>query len=369
MIDAYLRSAMHFIEILWWLTITILTGYHLLIFRVRRMTAIPAIDMVSPGVSIVIAVRNDSDRLIRNLQAMLVQQYPDYEIIIIDDHSRPEECEKLERTLAAISEVRLYRNTGAPGKKQALLTGVDMARNELILCTDADCRPAAAHWVNSMVESSAGADMILGYSPYRKESGWLNLFIRIETVLTGMQYLSWAMAGKAYMGVGRNLMYRRSLFLHRRPYAQHTIPYGDDDLWVQQAASEVVVGVCIKPESFVYSDSATSWPAWWRQKHRHLSAAHEYTPCAWLRPGVYGLALILHWILWGCMLLTLRVDLLMAIAFVGGLLIRWQVYAGWTLLLGDRDTTKMYPLAEPVYALYLSVAGLLSLVSKKKAWN
>ncbi len=344
-------------------------GYHFFIFRTSNKKSSTHEWSAHPGVSIVIALKNGGDSLARHFKEFLSQEYPLYEIIIVNDHSSPEEQKKLEEIVFGFPQVSLHHSKAQPGKKQALSLGIDKAKYDLILCTDADCIPAGNGWIKSMVMHGNGDNLILGYSPYVQNTGFLNLFVRFETVMTGIQYLSWAMAGKPYMGVGRNMLYPRKLFQQEDPYKDQThIPYGDDDLWVQHASSAGKVAVNTEKASHVFSSPATSWKEWFRQKHRHLSAAHHYQMKVWWQPGLYAMALISHWFLLPFLIVS-SLDNMMPAIFVLGLAVRWDTYRRWTSRLGDRDTDIWYPLLEVGYALYLAGMGFITIVAKKQTWN
>ena len=360
---------MHILEIIWYVSLIVLMGYHFLVFRTREKVISSHQGETLPGVSIVIAVKNGSERLIQNLQSLFSQDYPQFEIVIVDDHSDPEEKQKLEEAVSGLPQVSLHHSVDEPGKKQALSLGIENAKYELILCTDADCIPSGHEWIKSMVAHSTGHDLVLGYSPYKHAKGLLNIMVRFETVMTGIQYLSWAMKGRPYMGVGRNMLYARKLFLQANPYKKHHgIPYGDDDLWVQQASNVAAVNVNFEKAAHVYSDPPTSWRGWFNQKHRHLSAGHYYSKHTWWQPGIYGLALIGHWFLL-LVFIPFSPDSLMFTLFVLGLAIRWDTYRKWTHRLGDSDTALWYPFLEVAYAIYLVGMGIFTAVAKKQTWN
>jgi poly-beta-1,6-N-acetyl-D-glucosamine synthase len=322
-----------------------------------------------PGVSIVIAVKNGARRLRLTLQSLVRQDYPQYEIIIVDDYSEPKEQNDLETLVMRLPDVFLFRSDRAPGKKHALSMGVEKANHPFILCTDADCIPAGPRWIKTMMNRSNGHDMVLGYSPYFKKAGRLNPFIRFETVMTGIQYLSWTMLGYPYMGVGRNMLYPKEAFTKSDPYKHSKdVPYGDDDLFVQAAKKHVPVNVSLHPDSFVYSEPASTVGEWISQKHRHLSAGRYYSVSAWLQPGIFGVAVNLHWLLLFPMM-WYQVSVEFDLAFFAGLFVRWFGYASWTKRLGDEDTKWFYPWYEIGFAFYLAVMGVITIVEKRKTWN
>ncbi|MBK8831545.1 MAG: glycosyltransferase [Saprospiraceae bacterium] len=357
------------LTVLWLCSLLILMGYHFLIFRSRNKTPARYNGSELPGVSIVIAVKNGSETLIKHFEAFLSQEYPLYEIIIVNDHSSTEEQKNLEEMVQGLAQVTLYHSTDQPGKKQALTLGINKAKYELILCTDADCRPAGKEWIESMVMLSHGDNLVLGYSPYEQTKGLLNLFIRFETVMTGIQYLSWAVIGSPYMGVGRNMLYPRKLFQQEDPYKdQKHIPYGDDDLWVQQASSKRRLLSIQRKHHMSFHHLPPSWKQWFKQKHRHLSAGHHYQMKAWWQPGLYAMALMSHWVLLPFLMMSSPDNMILA-GFFLGLAVRWDTYRRWTSRLGDRDTALWYPFLEVGYALYLAVMGFITIVAKKQTWN
>ena len=347
----------------------VVTSYHLIVFRIKSEANVQSDAIDFPAVSIVISVKNGSGALLKNLDRLCDQHYPTFEVIIVDDHSHEEERIILEKGVEANSKVRLLYSERPPGKKQALSQGIQEAFHDLILCTDADCYPAGPNWINQMVMHTNGNKMVLGYSPYEKRSGFLNRLIRFETQMTGMQYLSWAMVGNPYMGVGRNILYPRSLFLKEDPYKdKRHIPYGDDDLWVQMAAGVSEVKVCFDNQAHVLSSPATTVTQWLRQKHRHLSAGHHYDVKSWWQPAGFAIAFILQWALL-LPLLFMSGSMWVGVFFILGLLLRWQTHAKWTKGLGDTDTNKWFPVLEIIYAVYLAGMSLFTSIFKKKAWK
>ena len=359
---------LQFLTILWCISLAVLTIYHFVVFRIRMKENEPNISEDFPGVSVVIAVKNGSAQLIENIGSIIAQEYPLFEMIIINDYSSADEKMKLEELTKRSPKIILYHNQEKPGKKQALSLGIEKASHPFILCTDADCRPSTTAWIKSMVAQSEGNKMVLGYSPYVEEKGLLNLYIRFETVMTAIQYFSWTMLGKPYMGVGRNMLYPRTLFQQSNPYEHSNIPYGDDDLWVQKTSTITTVEANLDNASFVYSVPPQSLSEWMKQKHRHMSAGHHYDKKVLWQPGLYGLALIMNWFLFPFLVLGSMLNWITGL-FLAGLFIRWITYAAWTKKLGDSDTVVWYPFLELGYALYLGGMGIFTAVVKKETWN
>ena len=355
------------LEWIWFLCLLVMTGYHMVIFK-RKSGSLKRNKIDWPGVSIIIAHKNGSTQFSQNLDAILSQDYPVFEVIIIDDHSLPAEKMQLEKRIESLERLTLL-STDEPGKKNALTKGVNSAKHDVILCTDADCKPVSDQWIRKMVETGRIGEVVLGYSPYQKKPGWLNLLIRFETVMTAIQYMSWTLAGKPYMGVGRNMLYPRTLFLQKNPYTSNPgVPYGDDDLLVQALKSNARFKVCDDLQGHVISEPALTWKQWLNQKHRHLSAGHYYKTGSWLQPGIYGASLVFHWFI-TLFLMTGSVWWKWLPVLLIGMMIRWITFAAWSRRLGDRDTVIWYPLLEVQYALYLGLMGIITAVAKKKSWN
>ena len=79
------------------------------------------------------------------------------------------------------------------------------------------------------------------------------------------------------MAVGRNLAYRRSFFFENRGFSKHlTIPFGDDDLFVNDNATANNVAVELSPDSFMESLPEKNFSDWLHQKRRHLISGHDY---------------------------------------------------------------------------------------------
>lgn len=255
-----------------------------------------------PPVSVVICARNEIENLKKLIPLLLEQDYPDFEIIIIDDRSDDPMYDYMLEQKAANQQVKLvrinYTPEGMNPKKFALTMGIRSAKNPNLLFTDADCFPASDQWIKTMARHMAGQEEItLAYSPYLREKGFLNLLIRYDTFFTAVQYFSFALAGLPYMGVGRNLSYKKPLFMKLKGFFKHMpLNGGDDDLFVNRAASRDNISICLSPKAYTYSVPKDSWFAWYRQKTRHLAVGRFYKPAhKWLL-GLYGATNLLFYL-------------------------------------------------------------------------
>lgn len=231
--------------------------------------------------SVIICARNEADNLLANLPDILNQQYPNFEVVVIDDYSTDNTwlvLQQLAKQNGNLHPIKATHNKMLGNKKLALQQAVAATKHEHLVLTDADCRPASDQWLQYMAGGfQEGKEIVLGYSPYTTQPGWLNRLIRFETIYTAMQYMGFALGGMPYMGVGRNLAYTKSLFYRSQSLQQHaTTLSGDDDLLVNEMATAQNTTVCLHPHSFMLSQPKESWSAWFHQKRRHSQAGHHY---------------------------------------------------------------------------------------------
>jgi cellulose synthase/poly-beta-1,6-N-acetylglucosamine synthase-like glycosyltransferase len=244
------------------------------------------------AVSVIICARNEAEQLRKFLPAILRQDYPSYEVVVVNDGSEDESEEILAAFAAEHPHLRFTnlpdRGPRPGGKKLALTLGLKSAANDLVLLTDADCYPASDNWLKYMVSHLKDEkEIVLGYGAYERRKGLLNALIRYDTVFTAMQYFSFALKGKAYMGVGRNLAYRKALFFKGEGFSSHYhVATGDDDLFINQHATGRNTAIEIEKESHTISMPKTSFAAWVRQKRRHLGAGKHYRKGSLWRLGL-----------------------------------------------------------------------------------
>lgn len=328
------------------------------------------------GVSVIVCAWNEKENLQELLPILDKQDYANFEVIVVDDRSWDGTYDFLLAEINHFPRCRFLRIEETPehlsSKKYALTLGIKAAKYPVILLTDADCRPQSTRWISTMAGSlTADIDIVLGFSPYFKEgTKLLNGFIAYETFITAMQYLSFALAGKPYMGVGRNLLYRKSVFMQNRGFASHThVLGGDDDLFMNEVANKENTTICLDSDSFVYSFPKTTWHDWYRQKKRHLSVGKYYTLQNKVTLGLLASSQIFYWL---CFLALLPI--FWHSPFVWGLLglfllrlgALWIVYAK----VNTRLATIVNPICMPAWdfalSLYFFIMGINNAIPRRK---
>lgn len=235
-------------------------------------------------VSVIICARNEAENLKEFLPAVCEQDYPDFEVIVVNDCSDDDSFDILGEYLLKYPNLKVSNVNKDPkfthNKKFAQFIGIKAAKNDLLLFTDADCRPETPHWISMMVSHfREKVDFVIGYGGYIQGEGLLNKYIRYESMMVAIQYLGMALKGFPYMGVGRNLAYRRSLFFGRKGFGSHNhVISGDDDLFVNSNATALNTSVEFRREAHTRSKSARSFREWFIQKKRHMTTAPFYKP-------------------------------------------------------------------------------------------
>ncbi len=267
--------------------VTLIQLFYYLFFFLRLALYNPGVKATSHThpVSVIICARDEAANLAKNLPGSLVQEYrTTHEVIVVDDNSFDDSKYLLEEFHKKFKQLHILELKQEamliPGKKFPLSMGIKAAKYEIVLLTDADCVPASEFWIDKMQAAyNDETEIVLGYGAYYKKPGLLNKVLRWETFHTALQYLSYALAGLAYMGVGRNLSYKKTIFFRHKGFSAHNhVASGDDDLFINMAATRRNTKISIDKESFTLSEPAKTWRQWIKQKRRHYSTGKYYRP-------------------------------------------------------------------------------------------
>ncbi len=348
------------------LFLTIQAGIWLLIFN-KLSQRHPAVNRSDPvPVSIIICARNARHHLERNLPKFLAQKYPEFELILVDDDSDDGTEEWIKSILVDYPRLRYYRNhKTSAGKKQALNLGISNASHSWIALSDADCKPGSPFWLKTMMSNvSESTKIVLGYAPYEKNPGLLNKLIRLETVLNAIQYLSAADLGFPYMGCGRNLVYHKSIFDTQS--LQVHLAYGDDDLLINAKSTKENTVFSLHPDSFIYSNPATSYPGYFKQKWRHYAAAHEYSWGIKMYLFIYFISLVGFYGSFVA-LLFFKLYAIAFICLISKMVFTWPVFYKQCRVLNEKDLINYFPLLSWMYVVHL-IFQIPFLWIKKKKW-
>jgi cellulose synthase/poly-beta-1,6-N-acetylglucosamine synthase-like glycosyltransferase len=327
------------------------------------------------SVSVIVCAHDEEQNLVELIPLLLKQDYPKFEVIIANDRSNDGTYDFLLAETMKDSRLRTVTIDRVPdyanGKKYALTLAIKAARHDVILLTDADCRPATDDWIRSMAGSfDSGVQIVVGYSAYFKHPGFLNLFIRYETLFTALHYVSLALLGKPYMGVGRNLAYRKALFLDNKGFDKNLgVTGGDDDLFVNAHATSGNVRVCVGPDSLVYSRPKTTWRGFLWQKVRHLSVGKRYKFSHRFLLGLFTTSQVLTWVLAVALLAAWHQPILVFFGIAARLIALYYAIRATAKRLGHGFELGYVPVLDFVFTIYYLSTGAVALVSKNLQWK
>lgn len=345
-------------------------------------------DNTSPNfepVSVIVCARDAYEYLVDLVPKILSQDYPEFELVIVNDCSVDETTEYLKELKRAHPEVNIVTLTQSlnffHGKKFPLSMGIKSARHELLLLTDADCLPQNDQWIKGMVSAyRKNTEVVIGYGPYFKRKGLLNKLIRFDTLYTAIQYLSMALANMPYMGVGRNLSYRKSTFFKNKGFTSHyNIPSGDDDIFISQVANKRNTRIFIDPSNRIESEPKHTFGNWIRQKRRHYTTANMYKPSV---NAILGTLLCSRLTYYFSLLLLILLphafdvtgsNYLYLIILGAFAIIHYAsmdiIYINSARQLGETSLGLFFtPFYDIFFVLFTTILGLRNCISKPKSW-
>lgn len=329
-----------------------------------------------PPVTIILCAYNEQKNLKKYLPLLLGQDYPIFEIIVVDDCSNDdskwvlkEYSDKHEniRVIEIKEHIQLKHS-----KKFALTIGIKGAKYNHLVMIDADCKASSTKWLREIASGfTEGKEIVLGYSPYFKRKGLLNKFIRFETSHTAMSYLSYALKRNTYMGVGRNLAYTKDLFFKGKGFNAHMhIKSGDDDLFVNHNATKHNVNISIHPDSHIYSVPKSNWKEYNKQKARHSTASVAYRKKHQRTLALQLTSAVLFYVMLAVSALIYPEGWPYLIGiYLVRLLAQVVVYRSCFKKLNTLDLIWWLPLLDMIFYFYISLNGLFNRHKKQISWT
>jgi len=350
--------------------------YYLFIFGNFSFTKSTKKNYLSLPVSIIICAKNEEKNLKQFLPFIAEQNYTNFEIVLVDDGSTDSSLEIMNdfknkfSTKVAVQIIPIDKDE-SNGKKNALNQGILAAKNDYLLLTDADCKPVSQNWINEMVSNFAkDKTIVLGYGAYRKiTNSFFNKVIRFETLLTAIQYFSYAKIGKAYMGVGRNIAYKKNEFINANGFEKHQqILSGDDDLFINQITTKKNTEICYTKDSFTISEPKTNFKDWIKQKRRHITTSNHYKLIHKILLGLFYISQLLFWLL----AIYLIINSIKPIYTFAILLIRmilfYFVIKSSANRLNEKDLIRFSPVYEISIIFIQLYIFILNIISPPKQW-
>lgn len=350
--------------------------YYLFIFSKFAFAKEAHTSLKNIEVSVLVCAKNEAENLKEFIPKIISQDYPKFEIILINDDSSDatlEIMQQFEATHDTIKVVNVKHNDAfLSTKKYALTLGIKASSYNFLLFTDADCVPTSNQWIKEMSSHFCNSKtIVIGYGAYKKvKRSLLNSLIRFETLLTAIQYFSYTKLGMPYMAVGRNLAYRKEEFFNNSGFSSHMqIQSGDDDLFINEVATSKNTAICFNKTSFTESLAHTSLKKWFIQKKRHTSTAAHYKPVHKILLSLFYVSQFAFWLLSFILLIAVfQWKIVLALIILRFIVVYISVYF---------SAKKLNELNLLIYLPFLDLFLVLSqfaifssnLTSKKQHWR
>ena len=356
-------------------TFIIQNAYYLILFLRLGLSKEKPGAKGDTGISVLICARNEYFNLKENLPPILEQDFPDFEVVVVN-YASDDDSSILLTNLADqyphLKVVEIKKNLNFfSGKKFPLSIGIKSSKNDIILVTDADCRPASRNWLSLMASGFTGsAEIVLGFGSYEKQNGFLNKMIRYDAVQKAIHYFSFALAGVPYMGVGRNMAYRKSLFFRNKGFTSHyRLNSGDDDLFINKVANKWNTRIVTDPDSFTIAESRKNFRNWKLQKKRHISVPRHYRLKHQLLLGIYTMSVVLFYLAF-IFLLVIKFDTFLVLAvFSLRLVVQMVIFNKCMTKLREKDLIWFVPVFELCLLVINFAAFISNLFSKTDKWK
>ncbi|QYJ68325.1 glycosyltransferase [Flavobacterium litorale] len=326
-------------------------------------------------VSVIVCAKNEAKKVQEFVPLLATQNYPDFEIVLIDDASADETLdifEEFEKQYKNIKLVKVENNEAFWGnKKYALTLGIKAASKDYLLFTDADCYPSTKDWITHMSANfTFKKTIVLGYGGYKKvKNSFLNKIIRFDAMFMATQYFAWAKLGKPYTGEGRNMAYKKEEFFNVNGYINHmNIRMGEDALFVNQAGTKENTTICFTPESFTYCEAKKTFGAWFIQKRRHDYTTTFFKVADKLQLRLYTLTQIAFFAL-AILLLCLFDWRYVVPVIILRYLIGWITLGYSAAKLQEKDVIYWFPIIEIIVTFTKISAFFTNTFSKPIHWK
>ena len=326
-----------------------------------------------PSVSVVMVVHNEAEFLKKSIPYLLEQDYPDYEVVVVNHVSTDDTkyvlriCSENYPQIKPITikhDVNMFR-----GKKYPLSIGIKSASKDVILLTEAESVPKSFDWISRMMQGySGGTQIVMGYNLVKSDGSLLGAFQQYENMAYNASYIGAALMGRPYTATGRNLSYRRDFFFKQGGFISHySIPDGADDLFVNQNANARNTALVLDSEASVISEPRNTFGLWHQDRAHRLYTRRNYAWNDRLMLSIYPVSQVVF-----------LASLVML--FVGGIF-PWQILVGVLALkiicqivsslpLAKRFEIKKIHFFSPFFEFYFLIANTFltcfALRSKKK---
>ena len=325
-----------------------------------------------PPVSVVIAAKNEEYHLKDKLVFFLEQDYPEFEVIVVNDAST-DECEYVLKAFSklypCLKVVNIVENVNKfRGRKFPISLGIKSAKYDHIVLAGADCVPSGFEWLKNLARNfSEKKEVVLGFCTYTKQKGLFKFLLQYDNLTTAMNYMGLALSGHPYRGDGRNIAFKKDLFFKVGGFTKHyNLPLGEDDIFIRNVSTASNTTVSLTPESFLSSDAKHTYKEWKRQKINRLSTYKYYKPSIKFLLSIPNITTLLFYAFVITLLLLSLPFEYVILAIVIKFVLQILIYFKSCKRLGIKRVFIFAPLIELYFLLLNAELRLLSLFRKKK---
>ena len=339
--------------------------YHLRVGRWNlNAKSQPTDDSQLPPVSVVLTTHNEVQWLNENLVYLLEQEYPDFEVVVVNYLSTDDTQYTLKllsdyyprlKVVTFDEDVNLFQ-----GKKYPLSIGIKSAKNDILMLADPECTPKNLRWLRGMVEGyrqGKNTQLVMGYCGVKRGKTLLGALQQYDALCYGAQYLGRALMGHPYTASGRNLSYRRSFFFQQGAFIRHyDVADGSDDLFVYQNANRHNTAICINSDACLTAEPKKSFALWHEDRRHRVATRNRHSLGNRLQQDLPSLANLLFYA--AAVLLVLRGTLpWVVVAAVAVLKWTWQIICFSRLT--KRFDGGLVHLAAPLMEIYFIIANTI----------
>lgn len=334
-----------------------------------------------PPVSVIISANNQREQLENNLRCILEQDYPEFQVVVVDDASTDDTADLLNELTKEYPH--LYQTFVPIGvqsiseRKIALTVGIKAAKYDHLLFTDANCKPVSNQWIRSMVRHfTTGTEVVLSYSRYETKEVMARHLIAYDNLFTAMRFLGRAALGRPYMGAGQNMAYKKDLFFRQKGFASHLkLKSGEDDLFIASVATRKNTRVEVSADSVMEIQSNDPVFRWRDQRFSRLqtSGYYRFFPKFFIGLEVttrllfIGLFLLL--LIWGILSANPALWAISAVLFVLRLVVQVCVVNACASVLNETRFYLSLPLFDLILPFYTLIQRLENLFVRRKSRN
>ena len=244
---------------------------------------IDKLDKELPGISIIITAKNEADNLRKNLPEILNQDYHNFQVVVVNNSSTDNTSNVLDELKSKYPELYTtfipVSTNNRNDKKLAITVGIKAAKHNILLFTEPDTKPLSNKWVYEYAKAfNNNVEVVLGSCQIEICKSVFKKYILFDNLFSGIKYTSMALINKPYMGIGRNMAFKKKLFFDNKGFSSIlNIENGEDNLFINKIANEHNTTVLLSPNSLVVSNAINGFINWRNIKTNYVVSRKHYT--------------------------------------------------------------------------------------------